>query len=67
VHVHRHLPNATHADDPADVIEVGVGEPDRSKRGARLSNQIDQGIGFGARIDEHRLVRRFIDDEIRVL
>ena len=46
VHVHRHVPHASHAGDPAHVVEVRVRQPDRAQLGAGSPHQLDQRVGL---------------------
>jgi hypothetical protein len=57
----------SHAHDAADVIEVPVSQPDRVEHRPRGGDQLDQRLRLGAGIDQHRMVRRLVNGEIRIL
>ena len=62
-HVRKH---ASHAGNPADVIEMPVSDPDRIERELCVLHARRKRITLGTGIDYRRALRRVIDDDVRV-
>src|SRR4029077_7422612 len=62
-----HIPFPFNGCDGADVIDVGVGDPDRIEGRARALYRIDESLTLAPRIDYNRAVGAIIHDQIAIL
>ena len=65
--INRHVPFPFDRRDRANVIDVGVRDPDGFERGAGMLDRINQALAFTAWIDDDCAFRAVIDQEITVL
>ena len=67
MHVDRNGMRLQHSRKTTEVIEVRVRQPDALERRARGPQGREDALRLIAGIDQHRAIRRLIDDEVAVL
>src|SRR2546423_9165458 len=65
--IDRDVPTPLYRSDATNVIDVGVGDPDRFELGRRTFDSVHQFVAFAARIDHHRAISAVIDYQVRLL
>jgi hypothetical protein len=65
--VDRDVPASLDRCDRTNVVDVRVGDPDRFQVGAAVFDSFDEALTFAAWIDDCRLARAGVDDEVAVL